>query len=35
MDEIIISDEIKEVIEEVVIGCAGVIISAILKNIGK
>lgn len=36
MDEIIeISEEAKEVIEEIVIGCATVIISAILKNIGK
>lgn len=35
MDEIIISDEVKEVIEEIVIGCASVILSAILKGISK
>ena len=35
MDEIIISEEAKKVIEEIVIGCVGVIISAILKNIDK
>ena len=35
MDEINISDEAKKVIEEIVIGCTTVIISAILKNISK
>ncbi len=36
MDEIFeISDDVKEVIEEVVIGCATVILSAIIKGLSK
>ena len=36
MDEmIVISEETKEIIGEIIIGCATVIVTAILKNIGN
>ena len=35
MDEMKISEEAKEIIEEIIVGCIGVILSALFKNLGK
>ena len=29
------SEEVKEVIEEIIVGCIGIILSALFKNLGK